>query len=108
MKQFTLGAVLGSVRQLLAIIIAVLSIAGAAYLGSHELSNPDHYAYGGCPSQAFVNHGWLLPCRPPTRSAWQTPLAITIAALGLGAAVKIAGGRPRRYVREGGIGGLNL
>ena len=94
-------------RQLLAIVIAVLAIAGTAYLVSNRLSNPDHYQpYGGgvCADQVYiispVQGG--RPCRPPTRAAWQIPLALAIATLGLGIAVKVAGQRrPWRHVRDG-------
>ena len=98
MKGFVLSSVVGSVRQLLSIIIAVLAVAGAVYLGSHKLSNPDHYRYGGCFSQNFINHGWPLQCSPPTRAAWQIPVAILIGTVGLGAAAVVGGERRRRRV----------
>jgi hypothetical protein len=87
MKRFVVAAVVGSIRRLLAIVIAVLAIAGTAYLGSHKLSNPDHYQYGGCPWYGVVSHGFPRSCSPPTRAAWQIPLAI--AVFGLGAAVVV-------------------
>lgn len=102
MKGLVLAAVIGSVRQVLAIVIAVLAIAGAAYLGTHKLSNPDHYQYGLCSFSSVTNHGFPPPCRPPTRYAWQIPLAVVIAAFGLGAAVAVTSKRPRR--RPGGPG----
>ena len=95
MKRFVLGAVISSTRRLLAISIALLAIAGTFYLGGHKLNNPDHYRYGGCPFH--VTHGFPLSCAPPTRATWQIPAAILIAAAGLGAAVVVAGERPRRH-----------
>jgi hypothetical protein len=89
MKRFVVAAVVGSIRRLLAIVIAVLAIAGTAYLGSHKLSNPDHYQYGGCPWYGVVSHGFLRSCSPPTRAAWQIPLAAAIAVFGLGAAAAV-------------------
>lgn len=93
MKRFALVAVIGSMRQLLAITIAIVAVAGAFYLGDHKLNNPDHYQFGGCPSQGFVYHDIPPPCRPPTRAAWQIPLAIMVAVVGLGAAATVAGER---------------
>jgi hypothetical protein len=94
MKGFVLAAVMVSARQALAIIIAVLAIAGAVYLVSNKLNNPDHYRYGGCPFK-FTQEP--LPCSPPTRAAWQIPLAIVLAAVGLGAGIAITSERPRRH-----------
>jgi|tagenome__1003787_1003787.scaffolds.fasta_scaffold20880924_3 hypothetical protein len=81
-------------RQVFAIVIAVLAIAGTAYLVSNRLSNPDHYQpYGGgvCADQVYIMSPVQggRPCRPPTRATWQVPLAVAIAILGLGAAVKV-------------------
>jgi hypothetical protein len=86
---------------LLAVTIAVLAVAGTAYLGSHKLSNPDHYWHGFCPDEAFVYHAYPPPCRPPARAAWQIPLAVVIATLGLGGALALAGGRPAPRARDG-------
>jgi len=95
MRGLALTAVVDSMRQVLAVVIALLAIAGAAFLGSHKLSNPDHYQYGGCFSRDYINNGWPLPCRPPTRAAWQIPLALLIGVGGLAAAVLITS-KPRR------------
>jgi hypothetical protein len=40
------------------------------------------------------------PCRLPTRAAWQIPLAVVIALGGPGAAVVVAGERPRSARRS--------
>ena len=92
-------------RQLLAIVIAVLAVSGTAYLVSHKLSNPDHYSAAGggvCADQVYIMSPVQggRPCRPPTRAAWQIPLAILIAAVGSGAAVKAAGKRPWHVSRD--------
>ena len=90
-------------RRLLATVFAVLAIAGTAYLVSHKLSNPDDYRYGSCPFHFAMEP---LPCSPPTRAAWQIPLAIVIAVGGLGAALVVAGERPRRRAPESEAGAL--
>jgi peptidoglycan/LPS O-acetylase OafA/YrhL len=105
MKGLVLAAAVGSMRRLLAVIIALLVIAGASYFVSHKLSNPDHYRYGECvypPRGLIVGHD----CRPPTRAAWQIPAAILIAAAGLGVAAVIAGPRPRRRAPAPELGAL--
>ena len=98
MKRYVLASVVGSVRQLLAVVIAVLALAGAVYLGSHKLNNPDQYQYGTCFSQSFVYNARPPACSPPTRAAWQIPVAILIGTVGLGAAAVVGGDRPRRRV----------
>ena len=97
MKGFALAAAIRSVRQVLAIFVALLAIAGTAYLGTHKLSNPDHYAYGVCPWYGRIQHGLPRSCSPPTHFAWQIPLAVVIGIGGLGATVVLAGRRPRRH-----------
>ena len=93
MKALVLAAVIGSIRRLLAITIAVLTVAAAYYFGTHKLSNPDHYQYGGCPSYNVVVHSRPPTCLPPTLAGWQIPLAILIGAVGLGAAAAVSGQR---------------
>jgi hypothetical protein len=95
MKGLVLSRVVGSMRQVLAIVVALLTIAGTAYLVRHKLSNPDNYRYWQCFSPAGVFHGWPPPCAPPARAVWQIPLAIVIGVGGLGAAALITT-RPRR------------
>jgi hypothetical protein len=99
MRSLVLSAVIGSARQVLAIFIAMVAIAGPAYLGTHKLSNPDHYAYGVCPWSGTIEHGYLRSCSPPTRFAWQIPLALVIGIGGVGAAVALTTKR-----RPGGPG----
>ena len=96
MKGFALAGVIGSMRQALAIVIALLAIAGTAYLVTHKLSNPDGYQYGICTWYGQVLHGPLRACGPPTRAAWQIPLAVVIGLGGLGAAVTVTRRRPSR------------
>jgi hypothetical protein len=93
MRGLVLAAVIGSVRRLLAITIAVLAVAAAFYFGTHKLSNPDQYQYGGCPSYSSVVHSRPPACLPPTLAGWQIPLAAVIAVLGLGAAAAVSGPR---------------
>jgi hypothetical protein len=95
MKGLVLAAVIGSARQLLAIVVALLAIAGAAYYGTHEVGFPVHQA--ACyHSNPRIRHGNIPSCRQPSPAAWQIPLAVVLAGLGLGAAVAVAGGRPCR------------
>lgn len=95
-----LEAVVGSARQMIAVVIALLSIAGAGYLLSHKLNNPDHFVYytyrplpGYRAGQGYcgrfptggITHGIPGHCEPPTRAAWQIPLAVVLVLAGLGA-----------------------
>jgi uncharacterized membrane protein len=89
MKRFILAAVVGSLRRALAVVIALVALAGAIYFAGHKLSNPDHYQYGGCPWYGVVSHGFPRSCSPPTRATRQIPLAVAIAVFGLGAAVAV-------------------
>lgn len=99
MKEFVVAAVVGA-RQLLALVIALAAIGGAAYLGSHKLDKHGDYAYGSCPphfgTTLITSSGPY--CGPPTRGAWQSPVAILLGAFGLGAAVLVLGGRRWRRV----------
>jgi hypothetical protein len=95
MTRFALAVVIGSMRNLLAIIIAVLAIAGAAYLGTHEVGFPVHQA--ACYSGPRLS---TPSCRQPTYAAWHMPLAIVLAALGLGAAAAVATERPWRHAHD--------
>jgi hypothetical protein len=101
MKRFALAAVLGSMGRALAVVIALVALAGALYFGGHKLSNPDHYSAvaGGLCNRPFygVNLEGPRTCSPPTRAAWQIPLAALLAAVALGAVV-VAGAdvSPRR------------
>jgi hypothetical protein len=95
MKRLALVAVVDSARWLLVFSIAVLAFAGSSYLVSHRLNNPDHYKYGVCPWYGQALHGPLRSCRPPSRAAWQIPIAVLVMLGGLGTAVLVAGERPR-------------
>src|SRR4051794_4489756 len=100
MARFAFAVVVGSVRNLLAIIIAVLAIAGAAYPGTHEVGFPVHQT--ACYSNPRLHTPRLHTpsCRQPTYAAWQIPLAILLAALGLGAAAAVASDRPWRQAHD--------
>jgi hypothetical protein len=99
MERFSLGVVVGSARQALAIFIVLVTVALTAFLVSHKLSNPDHYQVGGCPFPVTIVHGPIqgFSCRPPSRAAWQIPLAIVIALGGLGAAAALTSRRSWRH-----------
>lgn len=96
MKRFALAAFFGSMRQAVAIVVGVLALGGAAYLGGHKLDNPGHY-----PSCLYAPGRHLEPtfhaCSPPTRAAWQIPVATVLAALGLATAAALAGEPRRRH-----------
>jgi hypothetical protein len=104
MKRVVLAAVVGSLRRALAVVIALLALAGAIYFGSHKLSNPDHYhaliseGGPGCVYPGPVRVIWphQVRCSPPTRAAWQIPLAVLLAAVALAAVLASANERPRR------------
>src|SRR4051794_39821149 len=105
MARFAFAVVVGSMRNLLAIIIAVLAIAGAAYLGTHEVGFPVHQT--ACYSNPRLRTPRLHTprlhtpsCRQPTYAAWQIPLAILLAALGLGATAAVASDRPWRQAHD--------
>jgi hypothetical protein len=99
MTGFALAAVIRSVRQVLAIFVVVVAIAGAGYLGIHKLGAPQNYAFGRCSYPQGVYHGPIPTCRPPTRLAWQLPVAVVVALGGLGAAVALGGSTERRLLR---------
>ena len=105
MRRFALAATVGSARKVLALVIALLAIAAAGYLGSHPLSNPDHMnAYGSCsvlqiPSDLMFHD---YACAPPSRYVWQIPAAVLLGLAGLGMALVVAGRhRPRRSLPAG-------
>jgi hypothetical protein len=97
MKGIVLAAVIGSARQLLAIVVALLAIAGAAYFGTHEVGFPVHQA--ACYSAPRISQ--TPSCRQPTSAAWQIPLAIVLTVLGLGAAVAVRAGVPGAKLTTG-------
>jgi hypothetical protein len=100
MKGLVLAAVIGSVRQLLAIVVAVLAIAGAAYFGTHEVGFPVHQtACYVAPHDPRADLSPTPSCRQPNAAAWQIPVAIVLTVLGLGAAA-VAGGRPWRHAHD--------
>lgn len=85
---------LWGVRNGLAIITAGVALAGAAYLGSLNLNKHGHFHClgfgngGAALARSCANGGigsWVAE-----RAAWQIPVAIVIASLGLGAAVALA------------------
>jgi hypothetical protein len=101
MKRFALAAVLGSMGRALAVVVALVALAGALYFGGHKLSNPDHYSAvgGGICNRPFngVHMEGPPPCSPPTRAAWQIPLAVLLAAVALGAVLASANELPGRH-----------
>jgi hypothetical protein len=104
MKRFILAAVVGSLRWAVAVVIALVALSGAIYFGSHKLNNPDHYhalisdGGPGCvyPGPGRVIHPHQFRCSPPTRAAWQIPLAVLLVAVALGAVLASANEFPRR------------
>ena len=83
----------------------MLAVAGASYFVGHKLSNRGHYQrWGICAEPAGLVHITIVSrfsCSPPTRYAWQVPLALVILFGGLGVAVVTSGDRlrPRGAVR---------
>jgi hypothetical protein len=77
------------VRRAFAIVVAGIALCGAAFLASADLTMHGHYhcdtqgaPIGGCNPQGSY---WVAD-----RATWQIPVAIVIAAVGLGAAVLLA------------------
>jgi hypothetical protein len=86
------------VRQALAIVVAALALAGAAFLASADLVMHGHYhcdtqgaPLGECNLQGSY---WVAD-----RAAWQIPVAILIGAAGLGAAFLLVRGKKSDPVR---------
>jgi hypothetical protein len=108
MKRFVLTTVLASLRQAIAVVVVLVALPAAVYLGTHRLSNPDNYQSlpsNGGPGCVYnlpqPNHGDPPPCSPPTRAAWQIPLAVVLGAVCLGAVLAGANERPRRRPLRG-------
>ena len=96
MKRFVLAAVIGSLKRALAVVVVLVALPAAIYVGSHKLSNPDNYqslrsnggpgcVYTGVQSPRYSPLLNPPACSPPTRAAWQIPLAVLLAAVALGA-----------------------
>ena len=86
-------------RHGLAIVLAGIALAGAVYLGSLHLNKHGHYQCNAVNGSGYGSGGvTMCDARTsywtPDRAVWQIPLAIVIAALGLGAAAAVA--RPGR------------
>ena len=108
MKRFVLAAVIGSMRRALAVVVVLVALPAAIYVGSHKLSNPDNYQSlrsNGGPGCVYtrvhrMRHPSLSPfgatCSPPTRAAWQIPLAVLLAAVAFGAVLAGTNEHPAR------------
>ena len=95
-------------RRALAVVVVLVALPAAIYVGSHKLGNPDNYQSlrsNGGPGCVYTHvhymrHSTLLPfgptCSPPTRAAWQIPLAVLLAAVALGAVLASANEHPGR------------
>jgi hypothetical protein len=73
-------------RKIAALALILAALGGAAYFGSLRLN-----AHGNYPL-CLEYQGDVLqrpPCGPATRSAWQLPVAVVIAALGALGAVGV-------------------
>jgi hypothetical protein len=81
------------VRQALAIVVAGIAVFGATFLATANLTLHGHYhcdAQGALPgSQCNLSRSYWVA----DRAAWQIPVAIVIAAVGLGAAILLARGK---------------
>jgi hypothetical protein len=72
-------------RKAAALTLGVVALGGAAYLGSVHLD-----AHGNYPICLEYQDGLLRPpCAASTRSGWQLPVAVLIAALGVVGAVGV-------------------
>jgi hypothetical protein len=81
------------VRQALAILVAGIALFGATFLATAHLTLHGHYhcdAQGALSGyQCNLNRSYWVA----DRAAWQIPVAIVIAAVGLGAAILLARGK---------------
>jgi hypothetical protein len=78
------------VRRALAIVVAGIAFSGAVFLAIAELTLHGHYhcdTQGAPPGYQcnLQSSYWVAD-----RAAWQIPVAIVLAAIGLGAAILIA------------------
>jgi hypothetical protein len=70
-------------RKALAAVVAVVALGGAVYFGSLHLGAN---RFGNCSPGSGGGVLPLLVCARPTRAAWQFPVAVVIASLGLAGA----------------------
>ena len=76
-------------RQALAVVVAAIALAGAAFLASADLVMHGHYycdTQGAPPGECILQGSYWVA----DRAAWQIPVAILIGAVGLGAAFLLA------------------
>ncbi|MDX6481375.1 MAG: hypothetical protein QOG85_1885 [Gaiellaceae bacterium] len=93
-RPFVLAVALRSARQMLAIVIAVLSIGLSAWFGGTPLNNPNHLGPSDrCWPRRASPTGPLTSCTLPSRYAFQTPIAVLLGLVGLGTALVVAGRR---------------
>ncbi|MDX6482137.1 MAG: hypothetical protein QOG85_2647 [Gaiellaceae bacterium] len=92
-------------RRLIAVVVVVLAVGGAGYLGIHPFNYRVFSKEGvGCPgprplSLELYQHPKHSPCVPPSRFAWQIPAALLLALAGFGAAAIVATGPHMRKPR---------
>jgi hypothetical protein len=76
-------------KRALAILLAGITLAGAVFLGSAHLKMHGHFhctTIPGNPGQCYAPSSyWVVG-----RYEWQIPVAIVVAAVGLGGAVALA------------------
>ncbi len=81
------------VRRALAIVVAGIALGGATFLAIAHLTLHGHYhcdAQGALPGyQCNLDRSYWVA----DRAAWQIPVAIAIAAVGLGVAILLARGK---------------
>lgn len=94
LRAFVLRAAVRSARQLVAVLIAALAIAGVGYLGSRPLDRSPV----ACTSQAVIS---IRQCWRWTRADWQIPAAVLLGLAGMGSALVVAGHRRPRLLPYG-------
>jgi hypothetical protein len=83
------------VRYAAAVILAGVTLGGAVYLGSLRMDTRTLHSRD-C-SRLYLP--LLATCGPNQRAAWQLPLAVVIAGLGLLAAVGVTRPRALRFAK---------
>ena len=83
-------------RKAAAVVLVVVALGSAAYLGSLRLDADGNYPI--C-LEIQGSGRFRPPCAPASRSGWQLPVAVVIAACGVLGAVGVANrrkGKPER------------
>jgi hypothetical protein len=85
-------------RRAALVVVAGIALSGAAFLATAKLTLHGHYhcdLRGALPDKCNPYHSYWVA----DRAAWQLPVAIVIAAVGVGAAILLRRGRKQDLVQ---------